>query len=154
MPKLPLAEALVTPLGIDGDLHRHPEIHGGLRKALLWITSEGIEELTAAGLPLYAGALGENLTTRGIDRRIWRAGQRWRIGETVIELTKMREPCSQIMIYGQNIGLAVYDQNVKAGDPASPRWGLSGFYAAVVQPGSIRVGDRVELLKQALDQAV
>lgn len=154
MPKLPIEEAVVTPLGIDGDLHRHPEIHGGPNKAILWITSEGIEELTVAGFPLYPGALGENLTTRGIDRRIWRAGQRWRIGGIVAELTRMREPCGQIKIYGQDIGPAVYDQSVKAGDPASPRWGLSGFYAAVVQPGSIRVGDRIELLEQALDHAV
>jgi len=112
----------------------------------LWITAEGIDELRRAGFPLYAGALGENVTTRGIDRRSWRAGQRWRMGGIIIELTKMRAPCQTIQVYGRELPFAVYDQDVKAGDPSSPRWGLSGFYAAVLQPGSIRVGDEVALL--------
>ena len=80
VPKRPVPEAVVTPLGIDGDLHAHPEIHGGPIKALLLITSEGIEELKNLGFPLFHGALGENLTTCGLDRRTLRIGQRWRIG--------------------------------------------------------------------------
>jgi MOSC domain-containing protein YiiM len=146
VPKLPVAEALVTPLGIEGDLHNNPTIHGGPQKALLWITSEGLDELIASGFPLYAGALGENLTTKGIDRRTLRIGQRWKIGEVAIRLTRLRTPCNTIAVYGRGIGDAVYDLDVKAGDASSPRWGLSGFYAAVMQPGSIRVGDAVALL--------
>jgi MOSC domain-containing protein YiiM len=146
VPKLPIDEASVTPLGIDGDGHAHPEIHGGPDQALLWITSEGLAELKADGFPLYAGALGENVTTRGIDRKQLKLGQRWRMGGIVIQLTRVRTPCTTIQVYGPDIGLAVYDQDVNAGDSSSPRWGLSGFYAAVVQPGSIRVGDEVALL--------
>jgi MOSC domain-containing protein YiiM len=143
VPKLLVTEALLTPLGIDGDLHAHPEIHGGPNKALLLITSEGIEELKDLGFPLFYGALGENLTTLGLDRRSLRIGQRYHIGQTVIELTRIRTPCQTIAVYGDAIGQAVYDQDVKAGDPSSPRWGLSGFYASVVQPGSIFTGDPV-----------
>ena len=99
-----------------------------------------------AGFPLYPGALGENVTTLGIDRRDLRLGQKWRIGEAVIELTRIRTPCRTIEVYGQGIGAAVYDLNVKAGDSSSPRWGLSGFYAAVLEPGVIRVGDEVSRL--------
>lgn len=147
VPKLPIGEAQVTRLGIEGDGHAHPEIHGGPRQALLWICEEAIEELKTLGYPLYAGALGENLTTRGVDRRSLRIGQRWRPGGVVMELTKVRAPCQTIQVYGHNIGQAVYDQNVKAGDWSSPRWGLSGFYASVVQPGSIRAGDSLALLE-------
>jgi MOSC domain-containing protein YiiM len=147
VPKLPVAEARVTSLGIDGDLHNNPSIHGGPRKALLWITSEGLDELTTSGFPLYAGALGENLTTRGVDRHSLRIGQRWQIGRVVIELTRIRTPCKTISIYGPGIGEAVYDQDVKAGDAASPRWGLAGFYADVLEPGHIRTGDAVALLE-------
>jgi MOSC domain-containing protein YiiM len=146
VPKLPVAEARVASLGIAGDLHSHPEIHGGPRKALLWICEEALEELKTLGYPLYAGALGENLTTRGVDRRSLRLGQRWSVGEIVIELTQVRMPCQSIQVYGADIGQALYDPDVKAGDWSSPRWGLSGFYAAVVQPGSIRPGDPLELL--------
>ncbi len=154
MPKLPIAEASVTAMGIEGDGHAHPEIHGGIKQALLWICEEAIEELKALGYPLYAGALGENLTTRGVDRHFLRIGQRWRAGGVVMELTKVREPCQTIQVYGPNIGAAVYDRNVKSGDWSSPRWGLSGFYASVVQPGPLRAGDSLVLLDTLLDPVV
>src|SRR6266403_4362983 len=90
LPKRSIPEGLVTPLGIEGDLHAHPEFHGGLRQALLLICSEAIQELTAKGYPIFFGALGENITTAGIDRRQMRIGQRYRLGEAFIELTKVR----------------------------------------------------------------
>jgi MOSC domain-containing protein YiiM len=151
VPKIPIAEAQITPLGIEGDLHAHPEIHGGPRQALLLITAEGIEELTRAGFALYPGALGENITTQGLDRRAWRLGQRWGIGpEVIVEFTKIRGPCRTIQVYGPEIQTAIYDAEVKAGDPSSPRWGLSGFYARVVRPGAIRCGDAIAFLDQAV----
>ena len=146
VPKRAVAEAQVTTLGIEGDGHAHPEIHGGLDRAVLLVTSEGIEELTALGFPLTHGSLGENLTTRGIRRRDWRVGQRWRIGaEVVIEITKRRAPCKQLNIYGPGLQAAIYDALTEAGDPASPKWGLSGVYASVVTPGSVRPGDAIFL---------
>jgi MOSC domain-containing protein YiiM len=148
VPKRPIPEGDVTALGIAGDVQAHPECHGGPQQALLLITSEGIEDLTALGFPLYPGALGENLTTRGLDRRGLRIGQRYRIGAIIIELTKLREPCAALNVYGPGIQKAVYDAEVNACDPHSPRWGLSGFYASVVQPGAIRPGDPIALLDQ------
>jgi len=148
VPKRSIPSGDVTPLGIAGDQCAHPGIHGGPQQALLLITSEGIEELRALGFPLYAGALGENLTTQGLDRRGLRLGQRYRVGAVIIELTKVRQPCDQLSVYGPGIQRAVYDAQVYAGDPHSPRWGLSGFYASVVLPGAIRPGDPITLLDQ------
>jgi MOSC domain-containing protein YiiM len=148
VPKLPIPEALVTPLGLEGDRHAHPNVHGGPRKALLWITSEGIDELVHLGYPLYPGALGENITTHGFYRRDWRIGQRYRLGECIIELTKMREPCNTLTPYGAGIQAAVYDAQVHAQNPASAKWGLAGVYASVIQPGTLRVDDPVTLLDQ------
>jgi MOSC domain-containing protein YiiM len=143
IPKRVVAEGQVTSLGIEGDGHAHPDIHGGPRQAVLLITAEGIEELAALGFPLTYGSLGENLTTRGIGRREWRAGQRWRIGkEVVIEITKLRTPCQTLNVY-PGIQAAIYDALAKTGDPSSPKWGLSGFYASVVEPGGIRPGDEI-----------
>jgi len=146
VPKRAVAEAVVTSLGIEGDGHAHPEIHGGPERAVLLITSEGIEELVALGFPLTYGSLGENLTTQGIGRRDWRAGQRWRIGsEVVIEITKRRAPCQQLNVYGPELQAAIYDALARDGDPASPKWGLSGVYASVVRPGLLRPGDTIVL---------
>jgi MOSC domain-containing protein YiiM len=114
------------------------------------VTSEGIEELTAQGYPLFYGALGENLTIAGIDRRQMRVGQRYRAGEVLLELTKPRGPCTTLDIYGPAIHRAVYDAQVNAGDPSTPRWGLSGFYARVVNAGTIRPQDIIALVDQVV----
>jgi MOSC domain-containing protein YiiM len=148
MPKRPVPEGEVTTLGIDGDGHAHTQIHGGLNQALLLITAEGIDDLIAQGFPLFFGALGENLTSRGLDRRALRTGQRYRTPNVVFELTKPRAPCDQLNIYGARIQHAMYDALIKAGDPSSPRWGLGGFYASVVQSGTIRLGDPLTLLDE------
>jgi len=150
IPKRPIAEAEVTPAGIRGDSWAHPQIHGGPTQALLLITSEGIQELIAQGYPLHAGALGENLTVAGLDRREMRVGQRYRAGEVLLEITKVRAPCSQLDVYGPAIKQAVYDAQVNAGDFSSPRWGLSGFYARVLRAGVVRPRDTIELVDQVV----
>jgi MOSC domain-containing protein YiiM len=148
MPKRAIPEGEVTPLGIAGDDHNHPEIHGGPDQAVLLISSEAIAELTAQGFPLYPGALGENITTLGLDHKHWRSGQRWRIGPAVIlEFTAVRQPCSQLSVYGP-IQRAIYDVRVDEGDTSSPKWAISGFYARVLQPGIVRPGDPIALLGQ------
>jgi len=145
IPKLPVAEARVTSVGLEGDSHAHPRIHGGPRQALLLITEEGIKELASAGFPVAPGVLGENITTRGLDRKAWRIGQQWRIGtDVVIEFTKIRVPCATLHPLGDCIQSALYDQKVKAGDDSSPHWGLSGFYAKVITTGTIRAGDKIQ----------
>jgi MOSC domain-containing protein YiiM len=148
VPKRAIPFGEVTPLGIVGDKQAHPEIHGGHEQALLLITSEGIEELIALGFPLFNGALGENITTLGLDRRMLRIGQRYRVGAIIIELTKVRQPCDQLSPYGLGIQQAVYDIQVHTGDARSPRWGLGGFYASVPQPGTIHPGDPITLLDE------
>jgi len=74
-----------------------------------------------------------------------RLGQRLRAGGALIELTKVRVPCGTLDVYGPTIKQEIYDSHVKAGDPASPRWGMSGFYASVIEPGPVRVDDIIRL---------
>jgi MOSC domain-containing protein YiiM len=149
VPKRAIAQGRVTAEGVVGDRHAHPHIHGGPTKAVLLITSEGIEELKCEGYDVYPGALGENFTTQGLDRKQVRIGQRYRVGSAVIEITKMRQPCDQLSGYGTGIQRAVYDERVRDGDATSPLWGLAGFYAAVVKPGVVEPGDAVIALEEA-----
>jgi MOSC domain-containing protein YiiM len=150
IPKRPVPEALVTAAGIEGDSWAHPQLHGGPDQALLLVTSEAIAELVAQGFPLYPGALGENLTTIGIDRRLLRAGQRYRAGEVTLELTKLRAPCETLSVYGPGIQKVVYDAQARAGDASSPRWALGGFYARVLNPGTLRPHDIISLVDQVV----
>jgi MOSC domain-containing protein YiiM len=150
VPKLPIPEGFLGPLGVEGDLHARPQVHGGPRQAVLLVASEAIDELIARGYLLFPGALGENITTRGIDRRQMRVGQRYRVGEAVVELTKVRAPCATLDVYGPAIKKEVYDPQVKAGDPSSPRWAMSGFYASIVRSGNIRQNDIIALVDQVV----
>ena len=146
IPKRAIASAEVSEAGIVGDAWRFP-YHGGQRQAVLLITNEGIEEVVSLGFALFPGALGENLTTRGLDRRALRLGQRLRAGTAVIELTKIRTPCATLNVYGPGIQAAMYDARVQSGDWSSPRWGLSGFYACVIEPGIVNPDDSIALLE-------
>ena len=146
VPKRAIDEGVITTEGLVGDAWNHPNIHGGRKQAVLLITVEGIEELAALGFPIYPGALGENITSRQLDRTTIRIGQRYRVGTAVMQITKVRGPCATLNVYGTGIQAAMYDARTQAGDVTSPKWGLSGFYAAVVEPGIVRAGDSIELV--------
>ena len=146
VPKRPVAGGVITELGVEGDRHAHPEVHGGLLQAVLLIMSETIDELRECGYPVFYGALGENLTTRGLDRRQVRIGQQLRAGAALLEITKVRSPCATLDVYGPAIKEEIYDGLVKAGDVTSPRWGRSGFYARVLLPGVVRPSDPIEVI--------
>jgi MOSC domain-containing protein YiiM len=146
LPKYAVAQAVLTPLGLTGDSHNHPEFHGGPNKAVLLIASEVVDELQARGYPVFYGALGENFTTRGLSIRDLRLGDTLRVGGTLIELTRPRIPCGQLDVYGPSIKSEIFDRAVRNLDPASPRWGWSGFYAAVRTPGPVGPGDIIEVV--------
>jgi MOSC domain-containing protein YiiM len=125
VPKKPIPQAEVGPLGIVGDGHRF-RLHGGPDKALLLLASEVVDTLQAEGWPVYYGALGENLTTRGLDHRTWRSGRRFCCGGVLIEFTTAREPCRTLHPFGRGIAKRLKEKP-----------GESGFYAAVLSAGSL-----------------
>jgi MOSC domain-containing protein YiiM len=154
LPKYPIPQAFIGPLGLEGDDHLHLSVHGGPAKALLIVAAEAIDALIADGFSLFYGALGENLTVRGIGARWLRSGQRWRAGQAIIELTRLRVPCSALAAYdlpGRTFRSAIWDETLQAiGNTSSPLWALAGFYASVIQSGHVRPGDPFALLEQAV----
>ena len=146
LPKRPIPEGYITPLGLEGDDHAHPEFHGGPTKAILIIAAEVLDELKAGGYPVFYGAMGENLTTRGIDYRQLRIGDQLRAGGALLEITQTRVPCSQLDVYGASLKTDIWDRQVKAGDYTSPRWGMSGFKCSVPQSGPVRPGDIIAVV--------
>ncbi len=145
VPKRAISHGRITPVGLEGDLHNHPNIHGGPEKAVLLIAAETVDDLREAGWPVYYGALGENLTTRGLDYRQLRVGQQLRAGTAILEISRVRGPCATLDVYGPDIKKEIYDAQVKAGDPSSPRWGRSGFYTRVLQTGDVFVHDIISV---------
>jgi MOSC domain-containing protein YiiM len=148
MPKRAVAEAMITTLGLEGDRCAHPQIHGGPDQRVLMIAAEAVDDLVARGFPVFYGALGENLTIRGVPLQSLRAGQSWRAGDAILELTKVRVPCRQLDVYGPSLRDEIFDSRVKQGDPTSPLWARSGFYASVRRAGRVSRGAPFELLSE------
>ena len=146
LPKRAIGVGMIAPLGVEGDGHDHPQFHGGTEKAILLIASEVVDELVRRGYPVFYGALGENLTTRGIDVRAVRIGDTIRAGGATLQVTAWRVPCSQLDVYGPAIKQEIYDKKVKAGDPSSPRWGMSGWYCRVTAAGPVGAGDPIDVV--------
>jgi MOSC domain-containing protein YiiM len=130
VPKLAVREARAHALGLDGDGHAHPKIHGGPERAVCLYSLEVIAALQAEGHPIFPGATGENVTITGLPWATLAAGARLALGpEVIVELTRIASPCKQIIE-------AFADRDSKRlADPAIGRW-----YARVVREGLLRVG--------------
>jgi len=146
VPKRAVPEALIAPLGLEGDSCAHRQIHGGPDQRVLIISAEAIDDLAARGFPVFYGALGENLTVRALPLQSLRPGQTWRAGDAILELTKIRVPCGALDVYGPELRKQIYDLRVRQGDAASPLWARSGFYASVRRPGRVAPGAPFDLL--------
>ncbi len=143
IPKRELNPAQLTPRGLEGDDWANLKYHGGPEQALLLIGEEVIAELRALGYELFAGALGENITTQGLDYEKLRAGQRFRLGQTCeIELTKLREPCRTLDVYNRAGGERI--------QRLLKQQGRGGWYARVLHGGPLFAGDRIELVAEAV----
>lgn len=139
VPKRPVPQAMVRRLGLEGDGQADRRVHGG---PLLDVAA--VQRLVALGFPVFAGALGENLTTQRLDPQALPPGARLRAGEAMLQVTKAREPCRTIHVWGgAAIGKAVFDARVAAGEAASPLWGASGLYCRVLREGRVCEGDPV-----------
>ncbi len=137
VPKLPVMLAEVTELGMAGDGHNEPpHIHGGPERALCLFAIERIEALAAEGHPIFAGATGENVTTRGIDWDTVVPGARLRLGaDVLIEITRYTTPCRT------NARWFAGGDFPRMHQDRFPGW--SRVYARVLHGGVLRPGDPV-----------
>ena len=106
------------------------------------IHAELFDQMADRGHEVVPGALGENITTTGVDLLGLARGTRLAIGDdAVIEITGLRNPCSQID--GVSKGLMkelVYVDD----DGATVR--LAGVMSVVLQGGDVRPGDGIRII--------
>jgi len=109
--------------GFAGCAHAQP---GGLRQILL------MDAETLGELGLHPGEIKENITTRGLDVRRLRPGQRLRIGEALVEITVPCGPCKRL-------------EEIRPGLKQEMR-GRRGILCRVVEGGRVRAGDSIVAL--------
>ena len=144
VPKLPVVQAWVGRLGLDGDAHREHTVHGGPHRAVCLFSLEAIERLQADGHRVAPGSVGENLTTTGIEWSTLPLGTRARVGERLLlELASSTTPCET---QRPNFSDGRFSRINIALHPTDSR-----MYARVLEEGFVRPGDAVELLAPAAD---
>jgi MOSC domain-containing protein YiiM len=138
---------LVAGLGVEGDAHMGEKVKHryqvlknpnapNLRQVHL-IHEELFDELRAGGFNVQAGAIGENVTTRGLDLLALPKGARLRLGdEAVIEVTGLRNPCRQINAFQSGLTAAVLARGT---DGSLIR--KAGVMAIVITGGDVKAGD-------------
>lgn len=143
---------LLEGLGVEGDAHCGVTVkhrsrvkvdasQPNLRQVHL-IHSELFDDLREAGFTVTGGDLGENITTTGIDLLGLPVGSRLTIGEAVITVTGLRNPCQQI----NDFRAGLLKQVVRTDDEGNVVR-LAGVMGIVSRGGVVRAGDpiRVEL---------
>ena len=110
-------------------------LHGksGSTRQVLVMDAETLEDF---GIPPGIGK--ENITTRGIDLYGLLLGQRIRVGEALLEITKLCNTCHLL-------------DEIRPGLQEEIR-GRHGILCRVIESGTIRRGERVELVAQRAPQ--
>jgi MOSC domain-containing protein YiiM len=143
-------------LGVEGDAHHGVTVkhrsrvardptQPNLRQVHL-LHAEMLAELAGKGFDVLPGAIGENITTRGIDLLALPTGTRLHVGASaVIEVTGLRNPCVQLDQYRPGLMAALLDRS-----PAGELVLKAGVMGIVLASGPVVVGDDVRVVLPAL----
>ena len=129
----------VAGVNVEGDEQADRRVHGGPDKAVYAYAAEDTAFWEAElGCELAPGALGENLTTEGLDVSGAIVGERWRIGDVELEVCQPRLPCAKLAL--------------RLGEPAMVKRfaqaSRPGAYLRIVSEGSLGAGDRIDVLSR------
>jgi MOSC domain-containing protein YiiM len=142
---------LLAGLGVDGDAHLGRTVQHRSRVAkdptqpnlrqVHLLHEELLDELNSAGFQLAPGAIGENITTRGVDLLALPRGSRLHIGKTaIVGVTGLRDPCRQLNDYRPGLMSAVL-----ARDDAGNLIRKAGIMGIVLTGGEVRSGDAIRV---------
>ena len=144
---------LLAGVGVEGDAHGGATVQHRSRVArdaaqpnlrqVHLIHGELHDELRGRGFEVAPGAMGENITTRGLALLELPTGARLLLGDqAIVELTGLRNPCAQLDELQPGLMAAVLDR-----DEQGNLVRKAGVMAVVIATGVVRPGDpiRVEL---------
>ena len=141
---------LIAGRGVEGDAHAGATVQHLYRVRLdptapnlaqvHFLHAELFDEVGGQGYALAPGAMGENVLTRGLDLLAMPTGALFRIGDALVEISGIRDPCRKIEALGKGLTKRLFD---RAADGTLMR--KAGIMGVVRQGGSIRPGDKIEV---------
>lgn len=115
---------LISGVGLEGDKHAN----AASKRQVLLADKEALD-----ALQLQPGAIKENVTVAGLDVMALEVGTRLGVGEAVLEITSVCEPCFRM-------------DEIRLGLKADLE-GKRGMNSRVIRGGRIAVGDSVTILQ-------
>ena len=114
--------------GIEGDAHGEDII-----RQVSFLGNESVDKLRDKMPQLAAGDFAENILTEGVTWYELPIGTRFKVGDVLFEMTQIGKECH----HGCEI-------KKLTGDCVMPR---EGVFAKVLQEGTVKKGDEIEVLK-------
>lgn len=143
------AVELVEGVGVRGDAHSGVTVKHRSRvradpdqpnvRQVHLMHAELFDHLASLGHVVAPGELGENITTRGVDLLALPVGTRMGIGDAVVVVTGLRNPCQQINDFQP--GLLRHLTYREDGETVR----LAGVMGIVSRGGVVRPGDDVSV---------
>lgn len=122
---------------VSGDEQADRKVHGGpTRAAYAYAVEDYLWWQERLGHTMPPGKFGENFTLRGVDVSGALIGERWQIGNAVVQVTCPRVPCFKL-------GIAMGDQRFikRFAEALRP-----GAYLGIVTEGDVAAGDPVDVI--------
>lgn len=150
---------LVAGLGVEGDGHQGATVQHRSRVArdptqvnlrqVHLLQAELLDELAGRGFSVAAGDIGENVLTRGLDLLALPRGARLQLGEAMVEVTGLRNPCRQLDGFRAGLMAATLDRDAEGGLVRK-----AGVMAVVIEGGIVRAGDPIAVTLPVLHEAL
>ncbi|QPH53408.1 MOSC domain-containing protein [Pontivivens ytuae] len=148
-PQQPRIE-LIEGVGVAGDGHAGARVQHRSRVAanpdqpnlrqVHLLPAERLAELAEQGFDLAPGAVGENVLTEGLDLHALPKSTLLRLGEALVSISGLRNPCAQLDAYREGLTRACLGRH-----PDGSLALRAGVMAVVLQSGEVAPGDRVEV---------
>lgn len=119
---------IITDYGIKNDAHA-----GSWHRQISMLSREDIDDFNRRGGNVTDGEFGENLIISGLDFSQLTPGRRVQIGSAVLEITQIGKECHNDCEIKKRVGMCIMP--------------LKGVFARVLSGGTIRPGDRADIIE-------
>ncbi|WP_299712305.1 MOSC domain-containing protein [uncultured Tenacibaculum sp.] len=135
--KYPVEEPIFLDVeDVKGDAICNREKHGGIDQAVYAFSEKHYDYFKKMypDLDWELGMFGENLTLSDLEESEIHVGDTYKVGETLLEVTKPRQPCMKLGVRFNDMSVVKEFWNTT----------MSGVYFKVLQTGFVKTGDVFE----------